>query len=276
MTSDRTSPASAGDLFRSGALSQAIAAATAAVKAAPGEAAPRLLLAELSLFTGDLQRAETLVTALATLDAGTELIAAEFRQLLRAETQRRAVLHEGAAPEFVNGPTPSQTESLRALAALRAGDMEDALRAVAAAESERPRVVGSFTGANGQKSAFDDLRDIDDILCGSLEVLTTTGKCFWLPMESLVEVEFHAPLRPRDLYWRRATILVRKGPEGDVYLPAIYDPAGDSDALRLGRETVWSEGPGPVRGSGQKTFLIGDDASEIMAIGSLLFPTGDV
>lgn len=264
--------ASAGNHFRNGDLSAAIAAATAAVKAAPRDAAPRLLLAELSLFTGDLQRAETLVSALAALDAGTDLIASEFRQLLRAETQRRAVLHEGAVPEFIAGPTASQKESLRALTALRAEHPDDAFHAATAAEVVRPRTAGTFTGSNGQTFGFDDLRDIDDILCGSLEVLTTTGKCYWLAIERLIEVTFHAPQRIRDLYWRRATVVVRDGPEGDVYLPVLYDPPGESDALRLGRATTWSDGPHTVRGSGQKTFLIGENAQEIMGIGSLVFP----
>ncbi|NVN40976.1 type VI secretion system accessory protein TagJ, partial [Ameyamaea chiangmaiensis] len=143
------------------------------------------------------------------------------------------------------------------------------------AETLRPRVAGTFTSADGRAATVDDLRDVDDVLCGSLEVLTTTGKCYWLPMESLVEVVFHAPRRPRDLYWRRATVVVRNGPEGDVYLPTLYDPPGDSDALRLGRATAWSDDAGPVRGQGQKTFLIGDDAREIMTLGTLTFaPSG--
>jgi len=45
---------------------------------------------------------------------------------------------------------------------------------------------------------FDDLRDADDIMGGTFEVLTTTGKYFWIPMERIVTATFHPPKRPRD------------------------------------------------------------------------------
>ena len=39
---------------------------------------------------------------------------------------------------------------------------------------------------------------------------------------------------PRDLFWRRASMTVREGPEGDVYIPVIYDCADPalSDTLK--------------------------------------------
>ena len=47
-----------------------------------------------------------------------------------------------------------------------------------------------------------------------------------------------------------------------MYLPALYvsDGADLDDAIRLGRTTDWRETQGgPVRGVGQRIFLIGDD-----------------
>jgi type VI secretion system protein ImpE len=43
-------------------------------------------------------------------------------------------------------------------------------------------------------------------------------------------------------------------------MPAIYPWRGAETpvALRLGRRTEWSDGPGPVRGAGQRVFLAGD------------------
>ncbi|MBU2652764.1 type VI secretion system accessory protein TagJ [Acidomonas methanolica] len=271
MSSTTQASPSPGDFFRNGDLSGAIAAASALVKASPSSVAPRLLLVELSLFTGDLQRTETVIASLAAIDPGMELVVAEFRQLLRAEIQRRAVLDDGAAPEFLTVPGASQQHALRALAALRAGEIEDATREAAAAEDARPRLAGTLAGGDGPTAAFDDFRDIDDILCGSLEILTTTGKCYWVPADSLIEITFHAPRRARDLFWRRATVVVRDGPEGEVYVPALYHPAGASDALRLGRATDWSTAPGPVRGSGLRTFLVGNDARDILALDHLIF-----
>ena len=83
--------------------------------------------------------------------------------------------------------------------------------------------------------------------------------------------------RARDLIWRPARLEVRDGPAGDVYLPAIYVPdashaADTEDALRLGRRTEWREAPGaPVRGLGQRTFLVGDDDVPIHELGRVEF-----
>jgi type VI secretion system protein ImpE len=67
---------------------------------------------------------------------------------------------------------------------------------------------------------------------------------------------------------------VREGPDGDVYVPAIYAPSEglDDPSLLLGRSTDWS-GPeeGPVRGLGQRTFLLGEEAATIMELKSLTF-----
>jgi type VI secretion system protein ImpE len=152
--------------------------------------------------------------------------------------------------------------------ALRAGDAAGAERESAAAEAARPRVSGSHGG-----HAFDDMRDADDLLAASFEVLTTTGKYFWVPFERVQSVEFHAPRRPRDLLWRRASMSVAEGPDGDVYIPAIYaPPEGADESLLLGRSTDWV-GPesGPVRGLGLRTFLLGEEAATIMELGTLGF-----
>ena len=120
---------------------------------------------------------------------------------------------------------------------------------------------------------FEDFRDASDITSGVLEVLTTTGKYFWVPIARVTEMVFHKPMRPRDLIWRRASLAVAAGPDGDVYIPVTY--ASDDPALgaeyRLGRATGWTEGDGPVAGFGQREFLVGDEAVPIMELGALRF-----
>ena len=79
---------------------------------------------------------------------------------------------------------------------------------------------------------------------------------------------------PRDLIWRQTHLLVQDGPEGEVYVPAIYANAGEqkTDQLRLGRMTEWVGGEGtPVLGMGQRTFLVGEEAKPIMEIETLSF-----
>ena len=261
-----------GSLFRAGHLAESVTAAGAAVKRAPADLGARILLAELLLFTGNAERADVVLDAAADIAPDAALVVAEFRQLLRAEVARRQLFRDGRVPEFLGDPPPAAAAALAALVALRAGDMDEAARCATVAEAARPRAPGLLDGA----TAFDDLRDVDDLCCSHFEVLTTTGKYFWIPVERIESVEFHAPKRPRDLYWRRASMVVRDGPDGDVYVPATYasDDAALTDPLRLGRETAWrQDGAGPVRGVGQRVFLVGDEARGLLEIGSLAFGT---
>jgi type VI secretion system protein ImpE len=228
-----------------------------------------VLLAEFLVFAGNLERADVIMDAAAQVDPQAAMVVAEFRQLLRADMARRQLRRDGRVPEFLGDPTETQRHALAALVALHAGDAASAGREAAAAEAARPHVGGTHAGA-----AFDDLRDVDDLLAGSFEVLTTTGKYFWIPTERIESVTFHPPTRPRDLLWRRASMSVENGPDGEVYIPAIYgsEDAQLPDEFRLGRATDWRQDQdGPVRGVGQRMFLVGEEAVGVMDLTSLSF-----
>jgi type VI secretion system protein ImpE len=263
----------AGALFSAGKLDAAIEAANAAVRRAPGDLGGRILLAELLLFSGNLERCDVILDAAAQADPTAAVAVAEFRQLLRAETARRQLSRDGRVPQFLGEPTPTLRAALASFVALRAGDAAEASRQAMLAEETRPRAPGVHVTGKVE-TRFEDFRDIDDFCAGYFEVLTTTGKYFWIPTERVGSLEFHPPRRPRDLAWRRATISVADGPDGEVYLPAIYDCAepGLTDELRLGKATDWREsGGGPVRGLGQRMFLVDDEALPLMSLESLRF-----
>jgi type VI secretion system protein ImpE len=252
--------ASISALLRAGMLDAALAAANGAVRQAPADANARILLAELLLLAGNLERADLLLDAAAALDPSTALMISKFRQLLRAEMARRQFWHDGRMPEMLGIPKQSEQALLAANVAWRAGDAATAGRQTGIAETTR-----STTPARIDGRAYADFRDADDLCGGNLEVLTTTGKFYWLPLSGVETIMFHSPRRPRDLAWRRADIAVTDGPDGTVYLPALYcgiEPPG-SDGLRLGRETAWSDTL-PVRGQGQRVFLAGEHGLGIM------------
>ena len=259
----------AGALFRAGRLTPAIEAANAALRKNPADLGNRVLLAELLVFAGNLERADTILDAAAQIDSTVMVGIAEFRQLVRAALARRQHSREGRVPEFLGEPTPALRSILAARVALRAGDTEETARRAAEAEELRPRVAGLAAD-----TPFDDFRDADDLHAGFLEVLTTTGKYFWIPTERVASIEFHPPRRARDLAWRRASVSVTGGPDGDVYLPAIYDTnkSDISDEFLLGRATDWI-GPeeGPMLGIGQRVFVVGEDATGIMDLTTLRF-----
>ena len=255
-------PGEAGRLFREGNLADALTAANAAVRRAPTDIGARVLLAELLAFSGNIERADVVLDACADLDPTAAIVVAEFRQLLRGELARRQLFSDGRVPEFLGEPTAAQRSSLAAIVALRNGDSSEAARLAAEAEEARPHPTGTMRG-----TAFNDMRDADDLLASCFEVITTTGKYFWIPPERVLLLEFHAAKRPRDLFWRRATMQVADGPDGEVYLPTLYPPmagtaAAMTDALRLGRATDWHQAGdgGPTLGLGAVTILVGEEA----------------
>jgi type VI secretion system protein ImpE len=261
----------ASALFRAGKLAAAIDAANAAVRNDPRDLGGRVLLAELLLFAGNLERADNILDAASQIDPAAMVGAAEFRQLIRAALARRQHHREGRLPEFLDEPTPALRSAVAAIVAFRADDKEHAAARVAEIEATRPRAPG-----RAAELQFDDFRDADDLHAGFFEVLTTTGKYYWIPTERVASIDFHPPRRPRDLVWRRAAVSVLDGPDGEVYLPAIYDSdqSNLSDDLLLGRATDWVDPEDAiVRGIGRRVYLAGDDAISIMELTGLRFGT---
>ncbi|MCC7011415.1 MAG: SciE type virulence protein [Planctomycetes bacterium] len=262
----------ARELFLEGKLSEALAAQTAQVKARPADVDARGLLIEFLCLAGQLERADTqLETVLAQSPdrlAGTALL----RQLVRAEQARRDFWTLGRVPEFQGEPGPRLKLGLEASIRLRERDFAGAMALLVQAEELRAPLAGQ----HGQQ-AFADLRELDDRLGGVLEVLTSTGKYYWIDFAEVELLEFEAPERPLDLLWRRARLALRSGTDGTVYVPAIYAPLDDAqDAHKLARATDWVEtGPGgPVRGVGQRTWMIGDSDVPLLEVDALRLGAG--
>ncbi|MGH7199740.1 MAG: type VI secretion system accessory protein TagJ [Planctomycetaceae bacterium] len=255
--------------YQAGDLQEAIAAATAEVKKNPAQTATRGFLCELLCFAGELERADKQLETLSIQNPETAIGVALFRQLIRGETARQQFFNEGRVPEFLHEPTPAMRSLLEASIRIRENDLPAASELAAQAEEQRPKVSGTLDGA-----AFDDFRDLDDLTASVFEVLTSTGKYYWVPVERVSSLIFHPPERPHDLIWRRAGMEVADGPEGDVYLPTLYPGTGRSgdDKLRLGRATDWQGDDGePVRGLGLRTYLIGEDDRTILQLGEIEF-----
>jgi len=254
----------AAELYREGQLAGAIAAATDEVKRHPGDAMPRGLLAELLCFAGEFERADKQLDVLSDLDPAAALGVSLFRQLLRGEQARQQFHAEGRLPEFLEPPSPRLKSHLEASIRIREGRPAEAAALLDTAEQQRPELPGACG-----ESRFDDLRDIDDLTASFFEVLTSTGKYYWIPMERVETIEFYEPARPRDLLWRRAHLVVRGGPDGEVFLPVLYagSPAAADDGIRLGGMTEWDGGEGaPIRGMGQRIFAVGEEDISILEL----------
>jgi type VI secretion system protein ImpE len=257
------------DHFEAGRLQEAIAAAVAEVRDNPTDAGRRLFLSELLFFIADWDRADLHLDALGHQDPKAGPGVNRLRQLVRAEQARQQFFTEGRLPEFLAQPSPLLRLHLDASIRLREGKPDEAARLLNEAEAARPHPAGTC-----DDRPFDDLRDIDDLTGCFFEVLTEDGKYYWIPMECVESVEFQPLRRPHHLIWRPAHMIVRDGPDGVVYLPALYPGAAAEadDRLRLGRLTEWRGGEGaPVRGVGQRMFQAGGEEAPLLDIQKLTF-----
>jgi type VI secretion system protein ImpE len=257
------------DLFKSGNLAEALDAVTAKVKAAPSDLETRWLLSELLVVSGQTDRADQQLDALMNLEPRASVTAVPVRQLLRAEAARRQFFDEGRMPELIDGADDAIRARLQAFVMLRAGDRSGAGQVVEQAEKDRPALAGRM----GDRE-FSDFRDLDDITAGVFEVLTRTGKYYWIPMNRVDAIEFKPAERPLDFVWRQAHIIVRDAFEADVHLPAVYGSLqGCDDSSRLGQRTDWLGADGEaVVGVGRRLFLLdGEETVDMMDLQSLTF-----
>ncbi len=260
----------AQELYRAGKLAEAIASQNDEVRSHPTDVERRSFLSELLCIAGNLERADTQLEAIEKMRPGSGPALALIRQLIRAEKTRQEVHAEGRAPDFFPRPTRHLQLCAEAAVALRAGDAAAAARLASEAVEARPHVSGTCDG-----KPFEDFRDLDDLTGGIFEVLTSTGRYVWIPMEDVISIEFDAPEQPLDLLWRPAAMSVRDGPDGKVFLPTVYryEGAGVDDAARLGRRTEWVQtgANGAVRGIGLRTFLVGEEDRNVLEISQVSF-----
>ena len=260
---------SASDHFRAGRIDEAISEAQAAVRSRPNDEGARYLLAELLCFNGELEKADKQLDALRDLEPKSMMTVSMFRQLIRSEQARDQFYQDGRVPEFIDKPSPNLELRLKASMLIREGNKTEAGQVLAEAESQRTPVHGTCDG-----EAFTEFRDLDDLNSSFFEVYTATGKYYWLPFEKVEELEFRPPERPRYLLWRSARLSLREGADLEVHLPALYHGSARQDDVqcRLGRMTDWRGGDGdPMRGVGQRTFLIGEETRGIMEINTIRF-----
>lgn len=255
----------AQDLFQAGRLDEAIEAMNAEVRASPADPDRRSFLADLLCIAGNFERADVQLEAISKVLPGAMAAIALTRQLVRAEQWRQQCFVEGRVPEFLGPPDERLQLHLRALMLLREGDPQGAADLARQAEELRRPQRGTHAG-----QAFEEFRDCDDSCASFFEVLTSTGKYYWIPMERVTRVELRPIERARDLIWRRAGMQVLGGPDGEVFLPAIYAPLPAQAEARLGRVTEWSEVE-PVRGTGLRTFLVGEEPLTMRELGELEF-----
>lgn len=257
------------ECYEAGDLKGAIAAANDEVKNNPTDLSKRGFLIELLCFAGELERVDKQLDVLGKQDPDSMIGVAQLRHLIRAEMARQQFYTDGRLPEFLHEPSEAMQLHLKASIAIREGNQEEAAGLLAEAEEKRPKVSGT---CDGEK--FEDIRDLDDLTSPFIETLSSNGKYYWVPWEQIVSLDFTAPVRARDLCFRQVELSVKDGPDGQVFIPALYagSHTNEDDKVRLGRFTDWQgDDNTPIRGVGQRTWLIGEHDHPILELKHIEF-----
>jgi type VI secretion system protein ImpE len=256
----------AKQLFDSGHLQAAISQLTADVKASPRDLRNRIFLFELLCFTGDWQRAERQLDAVAQVsgDATVELGIEVYRGILRAEASRRQLFQgESRQPKFLSEPPPYTALHLKALTEIIEQHFDQAETSLKESSALRKNLPGQIDDTH-----FDDFKDGDDLIAPFLEVIVRADY-LWLALEDIVRLEIPPPRTLRDLLWIPGKVELREQQTIDVFIPVQYYGSSDhaEDPVKLGRMTVWENvGEETNLGKGQRTFLIDGDERSLLEI----------
>ncbi len=252
---------SAQDRLKAGDVDGWVAALAAPVKKAPTDSAARLAFGQGLIVAGDLERADNQFDLVISQDPTWAPRTALLRQLVRALKSRVEFFEHGRPPELLKPPSDYLQSLLIANVALREEGGAQAGAAFQSAEALRPPIAGALNDA-----PFEDCRDLDDRTSGVLEVLTSTGKYYWIELSHIRSIAIREPGNFLDTILLPADVEVADGPAGVVYLPAIYWTAPDqiSPEMMLGRMSDWQDdGGGVTKGLGRRCFLIGDNAEPL-------------
>ena len=254
-------------LLKTGNLADAVAQMGARVRSSAGDHAARATLAELLCLEGSFERAEAQLAIVAQQTVDRPVAIARMRHLIRAAMAREAWFLQGAVPALMEAPTPLQRTAIDLALAMRAGEAERVAALLEQAEAARPHVAGKADDV-----PFDDWRDVDDRSAWCLEVLTHDGGYMWVDPATVAGLRFTPATRPIDLLWRDARMALHDGRVAEIVVPAQYVSAAADQTHRLSQATDWHDGPGGAcTGSGQRLWLLGDDARGVMELNELTF-----
>lgn len=257
----------ADELFKAGRLNEAVEAQIQAVKAAPADHAKRLFLFELSVFSGDLERAKRQIELIKFDDMDLQMAVVTYRRLLDAEETRRKVFSGGLPPKFLVDPPEHCQLRVEALARLRAGKNDEATDFLEKAIEATPARPGKIDGR-----PFESIRDCDDLFGPVVEGLVN-GEYYWIPFDIVVNLDRKPHKFPRDLFWAPATLELEAS-QGELFLSALYPMSHESadESLKLGRATDWKVFEnGPTLGIGHKLLEVGEETIPILEFSSLSF-----
>jgi type VI secretion system protein ImpE len=264
----------ASELYKSGRLTDAIAAQIQEVRSAPLDRGKRFFLFELLTFAGDIDRSRRQLEAINYEEMELAAAHATYCRVVDSEQSRRwlfddldtavaqGLLEEDRIrPQFLIDPPFHIRLRLDATMNALRSSPEQTKELLGMADQCTPSVSVTLND-----KTYQSLRDADDLFGTVLEVMAQ-GSYYWVPLEQVETLAMNPPKYPRDLYWFPARLSIKKGPSGEVFLPALYPRSHvhPDELVRLGRKTEWRGEEGdPVLGTGLRLFAADEEAIPLL------------
>lgn len=255
-------------LLDAGDLNGAVQATLNFVKDNPTNHQARTFLFELSLFSGDWDRANRQLDALGHQDANAMVGTLIYRQCIEAEKKRQRFFSDGLKPEFLSDPPDYVYGLLTANNRLREGNIEEARQILDQTEEDRPAFPCTVNGAQAE-----DFRDYNDLTAGIMEAIIKDSYV-WVPFDQIEKITINKPQSLRDLFWLQGAMETTNGTNGEVFFPTLYVNSfkHNNDQVRLGRMTDWNDlGSELFIGEGTKLFWINGQDRPLLELEEIIF-----
>ncbi len=254
------------DALSQGQIQTSLNLLTKDIKTSPKDASLRSSFVELLCIDGDFERADEQLMQSIKLFPQFIAGASQLRHLVKA-AQARKDFALGAASATVLGNSEEAMKSLISLnLALTKEDF--VLASELAYRLENSRSLKGFK-LNGTEHA--DLRDIDDRLGGYIELFSSAGNYFLVPIAHINTLEMKPANSLLETIWRPVEFDIDGLGEGEGHMPLTYIDS-TTDAQKLGRETDWKQigSEESYIGLGQKCWLVGEMAVPIFDVQTLV------
>lgn len=237
---------------RAGDPKRALAALTAAVKAAPAKPQLRIFMAQLLCVMGQWERAHTQLNVVADLDASTGPMREMVGHALRCELIRAAVFAGRRSPMVFGHPDEWLALLIESMLQAGQGADEASHQLAARAYDAAPATRGMLNG-----EPFEWIADADSRLGPVLEAMIN-GRYYWLPFSRLSRVSIEDPVDLRDRVWLPAQLVFANGGEAVAMIPTRYpgSQASEDGKILMSGKTEWRElGADRFAGLGQRVLV---------------------
>jgi type VI secretion system protein ImpE len=242
-------------LIKQGELIAATELAIQLLKQDPANADVRAVYIEMLCIQGALEKADQQLDMMVRQHPDFLVGAVNLRQLIRAASARHDFNNGGLTAQLFSEPDAMFEALLSTKLSLNEQDFQAAAEWAVKLETQRGKTLVELNG-----ETVEDIRDLDDSLGGYLELFGTDGQYYLATFSEIESLQLKMPESLLDTVWRRAEIVIKDGPQGEVFVPMTYFESTKTSE-RLGRDTAWKQHHEHlVTGIGQKMLLVGEHA----------------